>query len=67
MQQLGQTSGAAFDRMFVQMMTQHHEGAVQMARTGLDAGTSPDAKALAQRIIDAQQAEISEMKQLLAV
>lgn len=66
MQQMGQAQGAAFDRMFLQQMTQHHEGAVQMARTELSSGTNPEAKALAQRIIDAQQAEISEMKQLLS-
>lgn len=66
MQQLGQTRGAAFDRMFLQMMIQHHEGAVTMARTELANGTNPQAKQLAQQIIDAQQAEITEMRQLLA-
>ncbi|RZT85675.1 uncharacterized protein (DUF305 family) [Pseudonocardia sediminis] len=65
MAQLGQASGAEFDRMFLQMMTAHHEGAVQMARTELSAGVNPQAKALAQQIIDAQQAEITEMRGLL--
>lgn len=67
MAQLVQARGASFDDMFLQMMVQHHEGAVQMARTELGAGSSPEAKALAQRIIDAQQAEIGEMTRLLAV
>jgi uncharacterized protein (DUF305 family) len=28
MRQLGQASGAAFDRMFLQMMITHHQGAI---------------------------------------
>ncbi|MCA1696439.1 MAG: DUF305 domain-containing protein, partial [Actinobacteria bacterium] len=32
MQQLGQATGAAFDRMFLQMMISHHKGAVMMAK-----------------------------------
>lgn len=67
MQQLGQARGAAFDRMFLQQMIQHHEGAVQMAGAELRSGQSPEAKALAQRIIDSQQAEIGEMKQILGL
>jgi len=66
MQQFGQASGTAFDRMFLQMMTEHHNGAIDMARTELAAGQNPDAKALAQRIIDAQQAEITEMQNMLS-
>ena len=66
MQQLTQARGAAFDRMFLQMMTAHHQGAVQMAQTELGSGSSPEAKALAQQIIDAQQSEIDEMTRLLA-
>lgn len=66
MQQFGQASGTAFDRMFLQMMTDHHNGALDMARTELAAGQNPDAKALAQRIIDAQQAEITEMQHMLS-
>ncbi len=65
MQQLGSADGAAFDRMFLQMMTEHHTGAITMAQTELRDGQNPDAKALAQKIIDAQQAEIATMKQLL--
>ena len=65
MQQLGQASGASFDRMFLQMMVEHHNGAVQMAQTELADGQNPDAKALAQKIIDAQRAEITEMQNLL--
>lgn len=62
---LGQASGAEFDRMFLQMMVEHHRGAVEMAQSELADGTNPEALALAQEIADAQQAEISEMESLL--
>ncbi|HVE96956.1 MAG TPA: DUF305 domain-containing protein [Pseudonocardiaceae bacterium] len=65
MQQLGQASGAAFDRMFLQMMITHHQGAVTMAETELRDGQNPEARQLAQRIIDDQQREITEMQALL--
>lgn len=66
MQQLTASSGAAFDRLFLQEMTQHHEGAVEMAGAELRDGASADAKALAQKIIDAQRAEIATMATLQA-
>lgn len=65
MRQLEQASGADFDHMFLEMMIRHHQGAVEEARTEVAQGANPDAKALAQRIIDAQQAEIAEMEGLL--
>jgi uncharacterized protein (DUF305 family) len=65
MQQLSQAKGAGFDKMWLQMMVQHHQGAVDMAKTELAQGASADAKTLAQKIIDGQQAEITEMKGLL--
>lgn len=66
MQQLEDATGAQFDRLFLQMMTMHHEGAVQMARTELADGANPQAKALAQKIIDDQTREIEQMRQLLS-
>jgi uncharacterized protein (DUF305 family) len=65
MQQMGQASGATFDRMFLQMMIIHHQGAVTMAKAELKDGQNPDARQLAQRIVDAQQREITEMQALL--
>lgn len=64
MQQLQDAQGAGFDRMFLQMMIEHHTGAVQMAKTELADGQNQDAKDLAQKIIDAQQSEIAEMQAL---
>jgi uncharacterized protein (DUF305 family) len=66
MQQLAQSTGIAFDRMFLQKMIAHHRGAVTMARTELGEGQNPDARQLAQRIIDTQQREITEMQSLLS-
>ena len=66
MSQLGTTSGAAFDRMFLQMMIEHHKGAIAMSQTELDQGENAEAKELAQSIITSQQAELTEMSNLLA-
>jgi uncharacterized protein (DUF305 family) len=66
MQKLDQAKGAEFDKMWLDMMIKHHQGAVDMAKTELDKGSNADAKALAQKIIDAQQAEITEMQGLLS-
>ena len=55
MRKLEQASGAEFDRMFLEMMIRHHQGAIDMAKTEVAKGANPEAKALAQRIIDAQQ------------
>lgn len=65
MQQLTASSGPAFDRMFLQMMITHHQGAIDMSRTELAQGSNPATRQLAQQIITAQQAEIREMQTLL--
>jgi len=56
---------ADFDRRWLSMMIVHHRGAVEMAGTELAQGADPEARKLAQRIIDAQEAEIREMQSLL--
>lgn len=66
MADLEAAEGAEFDRMFLQMMVEHHEGAVEMANTQLDEGENPQARALAEQIIDAQESEITRMQDLLA-
>lgn len=65
MGELTAAEGAKFDTMFLEMMTKHHEGAIEMAKTELADGKNADAKKLAQKIIDAQTNEIGEMKTLL--
>ena len=65
MQKLQQAKGAEFDRMFLTMMIEHHEGAVTMAETELAQGQFPEAKQMAEQIISSQQAEIKTMQDLL--
>jgi uncharacterized protein (DUF305 family) len=66
MEALANVSGAEFDRTFLEMMVEHHTGAVQMAETEIADGENPDAIAMAEGIRESQNAEISEMQQLLA-
>jgi len=65
MAELESLSGAEFDQRFLELMIAHHRGAVDMAQEELDGGENPEALELAQKIIDDQQAEISEMEELL--
>ena len=58
-------TGTAFDQAWLQMMIDHHGGAIDMSNTELRDGTNPDAKKLAQAIIANQQAEITQMRGIL--
>jgi uncharacterized protein (DUF305 family) len=59
-------SGAAFDKMWLQMMVEHHQGAIDMAQDELKGGANADVKAMAQSITTAQQGEIAKMQGMLA-
>lgn len=58
-------SGKAFDQMWLQMMIDHHAGAITMADTELRDGSNPDVKKMAEAIIANQQAEITQMRGML--
>lgn len=58
-------SDAEFDRMWLEMMTEHHRGAVDMAETEIADGQNAEAIALAEQIVESQSAEIDEMETLL--
>lgn len=62
---MGKAKGAAFDKQFLTMMISHHQGAIDMAKTEVAQGADTDAKALAQKIITDQQAEITTMQDLI--
>ena len=62
---LDMTQGAGFERMWMRMMIEHHEGAIEMAETEKRLGKAPDALDLAADIIEAQQAEIELMEDLI--
>ncbi|MCO5995987.1 DUF305 domain-containing protein [Actinoallomurus rhizosphaericola] len=65
MKKLDSLSGSAFDKAFLELMIQHHQGAVAMAGTEQAKGSNADAKALAASIIRSQSAEIATMRNLL--
>lgn len=54
-------AGQAGDIAFAQLMIPHHEQAVEMADLALERETSPEVKALAEKIKGAQDPEIEQM------
>ncbi len=52
-----------FDRIFIDMMIPHHQGAIRMARVELAKGRDPQLRELARAIITAQSEEIRAMNQ----
>ncbi|MEP6707956.1 MAG: DUF305 domain-containing protein [Pyrinomonadaceae bacterium] len=58
---LSAATGAAFDITFLEMMTQHHQGAVAMAKEAMTKSGHPEIKRLARQIAGAQQQEIAQM------
>ncbi len=55
-------TGDAFDHAFIDEMIVHHQGAVQMAEAALRNAKHEEIKQLARAIIDAQTAEIAQMR-----
>jgi uncharacterized protein (DUF305 family) len=65
MSRLTSVSGRAFDQLFLTMMIEHHEGAIEMAQTEQAGGANPEAIALADDIEAAQSREIDQMREML--
>jgi uncharacterized protein (DUF305 family) len=63
MRQLMATRQQNFDLLFLELMSAHHQGAIEMATTELRDGSLPQVKRLAQQIIDDQQTEIDQFQQ----
>ena len=56
-------SDAPYDALFIDSMIVHHEGAIEMANQALKEAAKPEINTLAENIIKAQEAEITQMKE----
>lgn len=61
LQMLGR-SDAEYDLRFINMMIQHHEGALAMAENALKNATHAEIKEMSQKIIESQKKEIQQLK-----
>ncbi|WP_433429994.1 DUF305 domain-containing protein [Nonomuraea sp. CA-141351] len=57
--------GTVFDRMFLQLMTRHHEGAVKMAGEELASGRDRRMRLMAKDVYSGQSIEIARMRKVL--
>jgi uncharacterized protein (DUF305 family) len=53
----------AYDLQFIDTMSQHHQGAIEMAQMALKKSNNPELKTFAQKIITDQQREIAQMRE----
>jgi len=65
MKEFEQADGAAAEKMFLEMMTAHHQGAIMMAQAEVKNGKNADTITMAKNIATSQQSEIATMKKLL--
>ncbi|AOT04676.1 DUF305 domain-containing protein [Arthrobacter sp. U41] len=66
MAKLDAAQGTDAAKLFLSQMITHHDGAVMMAQTESTDGKSPDAVQLSKSIVTSQEAQLKEMKDLLA-
>jgi uncharacterized protein (DUF305 family) len=65
MQALADATGSEFDRLFLEGMILHHEGAIDMAQMVL-ASKNAEVKKLGESIIRSQTEQIAQMQKMLA-
>ncbi|MFD4255795.1 DUF305 domain-containing protein [Amycolatopsis thermoflava] len=61
---LAAATGPEFDRMFLQLMTAHHEGAITMATEVLGAGSDVFVEEMATDVIASQSDEVTRMRSM---
>jgi uncharacterized protein (DUF305 family) len=66
MAELQAAQGVDFDKLFVELMIAHHEGAVTMAEEHHAEGQNADASAIADAVIETQTAEIATLQEIQA-
>lgn len=62
---LADLEGREADRLFLQLMIDHHQGGVHMAEALLEHEARPEVRRLAEVIVSSQQAEIETMRAML--
>jgi uncharacterized protein (DUF305 family) len=63
---LASLSGKAADVEFLRLMIRHHQAAIPMAETALQASNNAAVRDLARQIVNAQEIEIANMEAMLA-
>ncbi|CRK58142.1 putative lipoprotein [Alloactinosynnema sp. L-07] len=63
---LKQASGAEFDKLFLQLMIKHHEGAIAMANKAQQSGADVKVQEMADHVVAEQGDEIRRMQTMLA-
>ncbi|EFQ84495.1 hypothetical protein HMPREF0063_10347 [Aeromicrobium marinum DSM 15272] len=61
---LAEARDAAFDELWLRLMIAHHEGAIEMAETVIDDGSSDEVKEFARTVIETQRTEVTRMEGL---
>ncbi|MER6960346.1 MULTISPECIES: DUF305 domain-containing protein [unclassified Streptomyces] len=65
MEHLTSMKGAEFDKMFAEMMIEHHNGAISMAKDEQKDGKNADAVKMAGDIVEGQSAEVKQLQSIL--
>ena len=63
--ELAASTGEDADRLFVDLMTAHHQGGLHMAQYAAEQAAEPEVRQLATSMVTGQTGEISEMQTLL--
>src|SRR5690606_10193035 len=66
MRALRKSRGGAFDRLFLQLMIRHHEGALKMAQEQLNGGRDQQMRLRARDVYAGQSIEIARMRKILS-
>ncbi len=65
LQELGAANGADADRLFVELMTAHHQGGIHMAEFAASEGANEEVREMAASLADSQADEIIELQREL--
>ena len=62
MNQLRNSNGTEFNNLFAELMIEHHEGGIVMARDFREVGSHSELREMQQQMIEAQTGEIDKME-----